>query len=407
MSNQADQLNQRRSGERWAIDWLPYLTDSTRNVGSYTTAVVSPELARIAERLGGHNLVNNSEYPYIADMVADCADWLSRLWHREDHHAPYVAVSGSTEAAMLAGLAALHRWKRTGAGERPNLVASSGAHVCWKRFCTYWDVELRTVEAPGDTVVADPAALARACDEHTILAVATLGYPEHGLFDDVAALAAALRDQGRETPLHVDAASGGFTAPFLSASLPWDFIVPAVVSISASGHKFGQTSLGLGWTLWRDAEHCPQHLWHGADYIGNGKRDIGLTFSRSLAPVAQQAHLFTRAGAFDRYRYDLRDCSSLTATIAAALRGDPDLKVLNDGHAIPVVAFVDRQTGAVERFTSRMGEDGWIVPTYPLECNPRLGQCGRIVVKPGLSTPARDRLMASVLRAIRPQALRL
>lgn len=398
--------DQGRPARRWGVDFLPQ-ADTMLNLGSYTTAVLPPELARIAEHLGGHNLMNNSEYPYVPDMIADCVAGLSELWHRGRHEAPSAAVSGSTEAAMLAGLAALHRWKRTGVGNRPNLVASAGAHVCWRRFCTYWDIELRTVAAAGAAVVADPADLARACSESTILAVATLGYPEHGLFDDVAALAELLRAQGPGTPVHVDAASGGFTAPFLSAGTLWDFLVPEVVSINTSGHKFGQTGLGLGWILWRDADHFPAHLWHEADYVGNGKRDLGLTFSRSAAPVAQQAHLLTRAGAFERYGYDLRDCSALAAAIASALSGDTGLTVLNDGRAMPVVAFADRRSGGVETFTNRMREDGWIIPTYPLTSNPELGQCGRIVVKPGLSAPVRDRLLASVLRAVRPQAVDL
>ena len=44
---------------------------------------------------------------------------------------------------------------------------------------------------------------------------------------------------GRDIPIHVDAASGGFIAPFLQPDLEWDFRVPRVKSINASGHKYG------------------------------------------------------------------------------------------------------------------------------------------------------------------------
>lgn len=40
----------------------------------------------------------------------------------------------------------------------------------------------------------------------------------------------------------VDAASGGFVAPFVNPTLVWDFRLPKVVSINVSGHKYGLVS---------------------------------------------------------------------------------------------------------------------------------------------------------------------
>lgn len=42
---------------------------------------------------------------------------------------------------------------------------------------------------------------------------------------------------GLDIPIHVDAASGGFVAPFATPKHLWDFRIPRVVSINASGHK--------------------------------------------------------------------------------------------------------------------------------------------------------------------------
>jgi len=52
----------------------------------------------------------------------------------------------------------------------------------------------------------------------------------------------------------VDAASGGFLAPFVEPELEWDFRLPRVKSINTSGHKFGLAPLGVGWVIWRDKE---------------------------------------------------------------------------------------------------------------------------------------------------------
>ncbi|HZR39846.1 MAG TPA: pyridoxal-dependent decarboxylase [Ktedonobacteraceae bacterium] len=46
-------------------------------------------------------------------------------------------------------------------------------------------------------------------------------------------------------PLHVDAASGGFVAPFIQPDLEWDFRVRRVVSMNASGHKYGLVYPGV------------------------------------------------------------------------------------------------------------------------------------------------------------------
>lgn len=45
------------------------------------------------------------------------------------------------------------------------------------------------------------------------------------------------REKGWAVAVHVDAASGGFIAPFLYPDLEWDFRLPNVKSINVSGHK--------------------------------------------------------------------------------------------------------------------------------------------------------------------------
>src|SRR5207253_7255966 len=52
---------------------------------------------------------------------------------------------------------------------------------------------------------------------------------------------------------HVDAASGGFLAPFCAPDLVWDFRLPRVKSINTSGHKYGLAPLGCGWVDRLDA----------------------------------------------------------------------------------------------------------------------------------------------------------
>jgi len=94
------------------------------------------------------------------------------------------------------------------------------------------------------------------CDENTICIVLVLGSTYTGQYENIGEMHEALlkfnKEKGLEVPLHVDAASGGFVAPFLNPDLVWDFRLPLVKSINVSGHKYGMVYPGIGWALWRE-----------------------------------------------------------------------------------------------------------------------------------------------------------
>src|ERR1700751_3395249 len=110
------------------------------------------------------------------------------------------------------------------------------------------------------------------CDENTIGVVAVLGSTFDGSYEPVAEIAAALdnlqEEKGLDIPVHVDGASGGFVAPFLQPDLEWDFRIPRVQSINASGHKYGLVYPGVGWAVWRNPEALPDDLVFHVNYLG-------------------------------------------------------------------------------------------------------------------------------------------
>jgi glutamate/tyrosine decarboxylase-like PLP-dependent enzyme len=83
-----------------------------------------------------------------------------------------------------------------------------------------------------------------------------------------------------ETPIHVDAASGGFIAPFLYPELEWDFRLPLVKSINVSGHKYGLVYAGIGWVIWRSKEDLPDELIFHINYLGADQPTFTLNFSK-------------------------------------------------------------------------------------------------------------------------------
>ncbi len=78
--------------------------------------------------------------------------------------------------------------------------------------------------------------------------------------------------------MHIDAASGGFLAPFVHPDIVWDFRLPRVKSMVPS-HKFGLAPLGCGWVIWRDEEALPQELVFNVDYLGGQIGTFAINFS--------------------------------------------------------------------------------------------------------------------------------
>ena len=184
--------------------------------------------------------------------------------------------------------------------DRPNLVMGANVQVCWEKFCRYWDVEPRLVPVGADATHLTPGAAVAQCDEQTIGVVAVLGSTFDGSYEPVADIASALDrlqvERGLDVPVHVDAASGGFVAPFVDPDLAWDFRLRRVQSINASGHKYGLVYPGVGWALWRDRPALPDELVFHVDYLGGDTPTFALNFSRPGAQVVAQYYMLLRLG---------------------------------------------------------------------------------------------------------------
>ena len=83
-----------------------------------------------------------------------------------------------------------------------------------------------------------------------------------------------------DTPIHVDAASGGFIAPFLYPELEWDFRLPWVKSINVSGHKYGLVYAGIGRVIWRTKDDLTEDLVFHINYLGADQTTFTLNFSK-------------------------------------------------------------------------------------------------------------------------------
>ncbi|KAH0937050.1 hypothetical protein HID58_004511 [Brassica napus] len=241
--------------------------NSRLNLASFLTTWMEPECDKLIMASINKNYVEKHAYPITTELQNRCVNMIANLFNAplgETETAVGVGTVGSSEAIMLAGLAFKRKWqnKRKAEGKpfnKPNIVTGANVHeVCWEKFARW---------------------LMR-----TLCVAAILGSTLNGEFEDVKLLNDLLvlknKETGWDTPIHVDAASGGFIAPFLYPELEWDFRLPLVKSINVSGHKYGLVYEGIGWVVWRTKEDLPEELIFHVNYLGVDQPTFTLNFSK-------------------------------------------------------------------------------------------------------------------------------
>lgn len=393
------------------------------NLASFVNTFTTEFANKLIQQNINKNLADNDEYPQLIELNNRCISMLSQLWKCNDSSTPLgCATTGSSEAIMLGGLAMKRQWekKMKEAGKdysKPNIIMSSSCQVALEKFARYFDVECRLV--PGNKESGyhlDPNSLWDYVDENTIGCFVILGTTYTGHLESVGKVSDVLKDIESENPtwsnlpiqIHVDGASGGFLAPFAfdDSQLKrcgldgWGFDNPRVVSINTSGHKFGLTTAGLGWIVWRDESYLLQELRFKLKYLGGIEETFNLNFSRSGFQVIHQYYNFLSLG-HNGYREIFQKSLFVARTFAMSLLNHPGLEnvfevvsCIHEGinnnsipekaseywtnpsdykPGIPLCAFKlsknfqDKYPEIPQAMVSSLlRSKGWIVPNYPL-----------------------------------------
>jgi glutamate decarboxylase len=381
------------------------------NLATFVTTWMEPEAETLMVECFDKNMIDKDEYPQTAEIERRCVSILGDLWHAPSgSDAPGCSTTGSSEACMLGGMALLWRWRarRTAAGldaTKPNLIMGANVQVCWEKFCRYWQVEPKLVPMkPGRLHLTGPEAAA-ACDENTIGVVAVLGSTMDGSYEPVAEISAELdalaARGGPDVPMHVDGASGGFVAPFLQPDLIWDFQVPRVASINASGHKFGLVYPGVGWIVWRDSDCLPDELIFRVNYLGGDMPTFALNFSRPGAHVAAQYYNFLRLG-YEGYRQVHQASQDVAVYLSSSLAKMGPFELLTDGTDLPVFAFTVKPDAGFTVFdlSERLRGRGWQVPAYTFPEDMTDTAVCRIVVRNGFTRDMAGLLLEDIRRQV-------
>lgn len=386
--------------------------NARQNLATFCTTWVEDEVKQLMTDAVDKNMIDKDEYPQTAEIESRCVHILADLWHAEKSWETVgCSTTGSSEAAMLGGLAFKWKWRqrREAQGKdtsKPNIVTGP-VQICWKKFARYFDVEIREVPLEGDALGLQPQDLRKYCDENTIGVVATLGVTFTGIYEPVEALARELdeieRDLGLDIPIHVDAASGGFIAPFIQRDLAWDFQIARVRSINASGHKYGLAPLGVGWVIWASKEDLPEDLIFYVDYLGGNMPTFALNFSRPGGEIIAQYYNFLRLGR-EGYTAIQQACADTAQWLGKELGKIGIFEMVYDGHgALPAVAYklVEGDHGfTLYDLSERVRMRGWQIASYPLPSNREEVVVQRILVRHGVSRDLVTLLLADIKRAI-------
>ncbi|KAH6837625.1 glutamate decarboxylase [Perilla frutescens var. hirtella] len=332
------------------------------NLASFVTTWMEPECDKLIMAAINKNYVDMDEYPVTTELQNRCVNMIAHMFNAplgDGETAVGVGTVGSSEAIMLAGLAFKRRWqnKMKQAGkpyDKPNIVTGANVQVCWEKFARYFEVELKEVKLRDGYYVMDPEKAVEMVDENTICVAAILGSTLNGEFEDVKRLNDLLVDKNKETgwdtPIHVDAASGGFIAPFLYPELEWDFRLPLVKSINVSGHKYGLVYAGIGWGYRNVMENCQENA---------------MVLKRGLE----------RTGRFN---------------------------IVSKDNGVPLVAFSLKDNSRHNEFeiSEMLRRFGWIVPAYTMPPDAQHVTVLRVVVREDFSRTLAERLVMDIEKVL-------
>lgn len=387
--------------------------NSRQNLATFCQTWVDPEVHQLMDECVDKNMIDKDEYPQTAEIEMRCVHMLADLWHSPDpQNTLGCSTTGSSEAAMLGGLALKWAWrnKMKALGkpcDKPNIVTGP-VQICWHKFARYWDIELREIPMEKGRLIMSPEEAVKRCDENTIGVVPTWGVTYTGQYEPVQAVSDALdelqKKTGLDIPMHVDAASGGFISPFLEPEKLFDFRLPRVKSINASGHKFGLAPLGVGWVVWREKQDLPEDLIFYVNYLGGNIPSFALNFSRPGGQIIAQYYNMLRLG-HEGYARIHKACYDTTFYLCDELKKMGIFDIIADGkNGIPALCWKLKEGIKVPYtlydLSDRLRTRGWQVPAYSMPADRTDLVVMRVLVRHGFSHDMASLLLDDLKRAM-------
>ena len=279
-------------------------------------------------------------------------------------------ITGGTEANIMAMRAA----RNSSEIKNPEIIIPKSAHFSFKKAADMLCLKIKEAEL-DDNYCINLESVNDHISNHTIAVVGVAGTTELGKVDPIEELSNICLDN--EIFLHVDAAFGGFSIPFLNEigyNLPkFDFTLPGVCSITIDPHKMGLTPIPTGGILFRDKSYM-EAMSIETPYLTEDRQStiVGTRTGASTAATWALMKYLGRNG----YKKVAERCMELTRLLAQGVHESGFLLVTEP--QLNIVAFNSEEL-TVWEIEDRLEKRGWAVSiaSYP--------QAIRIIVMPHLN----------------------
>ncbi|CAG8571660.1 6726_t:CDS:2 [Racocetra fulgida] len=299
------QLDKEKDERSEQLDGNPVL-----NLASFVTTYMEDDAEQLMKENLSKNFIDFEEYPVSVELQNRCVSIIARLFNAPVDESIGVSTIGSSEAIMLAILSMKRLWK--------NRRISEG----------------KPVDKPNLVMAASVNDL----------------------------LLAKNQKNGWDVPIHVDAAAGGFVAPFVNPDLVWDFRLTSFISL-----------------------------------------DIYNDIVAVISPTAKY-YVLIRLGR-QGFTSIMRNLMCIADYLAARLEATNKFTILSDrnGNGLPLVAFkLKAKDIHYDEYdvAQRIREHQWIVPAYTMAPNIQHIKLLRVVVREDFSRERCDIFITDLMHTI-------
>ncbi len=366
------------------------------NLSSFVTTWMEPEAEKLILENLNKNFIDHFQYPQSKIIEGRCVSILAKLFNApEEKNYAGTSTIGSSEAIMLGLLAHKWKWKKRREKEgkpttTPNIVFGAEAHVSWRKFAKYFDVEPRIIPMDKDNYTISSAKVEEYIDENTICVGVVVGVSFTGQIDPIGDINDLLvkinNENGWDIGIHVDGASGAFILAFAYPEIKWDFRYERVRTINTSGHKYGLVYPGIGWLIFRDLEDLPEDIIFYINVMGQKESTFTLNFSKPVTGILGQYYNFLRLG-YKGYESIIKSIISNADYLSKRIQDSQKFKILNTKNILPTITFqlLGNEDFTVFDLSHKMKEKGWIVSAYNLPPNAEETYLLRVVVRENFS----------------------
>jgi glutamate/tyrosine decarboxylase-like PLP-dependent enzyme len=328
------------------------------------------------------NALNTDAFPSLRTIQADVVDIVID-WLQGDAAAAGFMTSGGTESILMTVKASRERGKRERGITAPNVVLPTSAHAAFEKACYYFGLESRRIAVRSDWR-ADPAAMAAAIDDNTVLVVASAPQYPQGVIDPVADIAAIAAE--RDINCHVDGCMGGVSLTYLKRlgyEIPaWNFSVPGVTSISVDLHKYGYTAKGASVIAYRNKKLRSYQTYVTDNWLGGMYGSSGIMGTKGGGSMAAAWAVMNYLGD-EGYLRVTAAARTAAEQLAAGIQARAELQLRAEPDAT-LVAFGARDPGSLDVFAvaDALWRRGWYIdrqgPPPSLHCTVNAVHAGKI-----------------------------